>query len=138
MPVTIGVLALQVGPCMPQGESGMRMCGRWGGGDGACLPAATLRVPSLLWMPDLSARIMRARARMQGDFQEHIATFNKCKTEVTCVEVRKTEQLDGLDGLGSLSVLLVSCFLLLTACVGCVCLSAPPPARLDSASPWFA
>jgi len=41
---------------------------------------------------------------MQGDFAEHIATFGKCKTEVICREVRKTEQLDGLDGLGSLSV----------------------------------
>ena len=36
---------------------------------------------------------------LQGDFAEHIATFKRCNTEATCTEIRKVEQLEGLDGL---------------------------------------
>jgi hypothetical protein len=30
---------------------------------------------------------------------QHIATFKNCKTEAICKEIRKSEQLSGLDGL---------------------------------------
>mmetsp|Transcript_33101 Transcript_33101/g.51574 ORF Transcript_33101/g.51574 Transcript_33101/m.51574 type:complete len:203 (-) Transcript_33101:267-875(-) len=35
---------------------------------------------------------------LQGDFAEHIATFKKCK-DVECAEIRKSEQLEGLNAL---------------------------------------
>ena len=36
---------------------------------------------------------------LQGDFAEHIATFKRCNTACEAVEIRKSEQLEGLHGL---------------------------------------